>query len=727
MKKTTNMGIVGVLSGFVVLGVMARAEGEWDVPADKSKFHIFIFAGQSNMAGGFNGSHLYDDEGNYDPLTKPVPRVLQYKRGGWVPAAHPTTKHVKTSFSIPLPFAQKYLEEINDPDVRVGIFVTAFGGKAINFFVKGGTMHPAGTAQLPEHGTVKGFIWHQGESDNRLEEREAYAQKLHGLVRDVRGYVGDPNLPFVTGAFNPMWSFSNPYSIPPGPPADPEARDLRGSYEAQITTGNVLAHIDVLNKAAHVHSTGASHLVGHKRKLVDENGKLTGEIQGIRTDNTHFNRSGYTTLAHRYAELILDRPAFKADPVMIVAVPGRPFTFDLNRAACDISKNKLSFAAEDLPEWLKLNRDGVLTGAAPSEGETVFLITVTDRGGHVNRSNFRVVAGPAGAPTFKSDAYSRKAAVPCQPYEERVYYHFRKPESSDLFEPNNETVVFSKVDGPDWIRVHADGTFSGTPTAIDAGQTQSLTVKAADVDGEDTAIYTIPVLEKGYVWHDSFKYQPGVPWVAVGDRLSFDKSMPRDTWYVRTGHFPFTYTTPYSCYDVAGVLGANAYKFGRGTLRGMAFVLDGRRFGGKAGRVRFSIDLSDVVKPEPTGRARNIRNRRAKKREQMKAAGLIEEGKRHFFVSLYRCVLGDADGDAVEVVLGDDKLRGRNAEVSSSGDAQLTPLIARDYRPSDQGVQTLEFDYDGKGDILLTLSAVNHKQDAGGSRNFRNLSFRLIE
>ena len=81
----------------LVAGCPARSvtAGEWELPEDKSKFHIFLFAGQSNMAGGFNGSHLYDDEGNYDPLTKPLPRVLQYKRGGWVPAAHPTTKHVK--------------------------------------------------------------------------------------------------------------------------------------------------------------------------------------------------------------------------------------------------------------------------------------------------------------------------------------------------------------------------------------------------------------------------------------------------------------------------------------------------------------------------------------------------------------------------------------------------------------------------------------------------------
>ena len=699
----------------------------WRIPEDKSKFHIFIFAGQSNMAGGFNGSHLYDDEGNYNPLTKPVPRVLQYKRGGWAPAAHPTTRHVKTSFSIPLPFAQKYLEEIKDPEVKVGIFVTAFGGKAINFFVKGGSMHPRGTAALPKYGTVKGFVWHQGESDNRLEEREAYAQKLHGLVRDVRGYVSDPDLPFVTGAFNPQWAYSNPYSIPPGPPTDPEAKDPRGAYEAQITTGNVLAHIDVLNKAAHVHSTGASHLKGHKRKLVDENGKLTGETRGIKTDNTHFNRSGYTTLAHRYVDLILDRPAFKADPVMVVAVPGRQFTFDLRTAACDISKDKLTITAKDLPDWITMSSDGVLTGTAPAEGSTTFPISVTDMSGHVNRGHLRIVAGKAGAPRFKAEAYSRKPAVPGQLYQDRVYYHYRKPQSSDLFEPNNETVTFTKVDGPAWLKVHANGALSGTPTAADAGQTQKLTVRAADVDGEDTAVYTIPVLENGYVWYEGFKYQPDIPWIAVGDKLIFNKSMPKDTWYIRSGHFPFAYTTQYPCYDVAGALGANSYKFRTGSLRGMAFVLDGKRFGGEGGKVRFSIDLSDVEREEPKGRGRNIRNRRAKRAERLKAAGKIKEGERLFFVSLYRCVLGDAGGNAVEVVLGDDNLYGKNAEVTTRGTAQVTALASRDFKPSDQGVQALEFDYNGTGDILLVLSAVNERGVRGGGRNFRNLSFLRVD
>lgn len=215
--------------------------------------------------------------------------------------------------------------------------------------------------------------------------------------------------------------------------------------------------------------------------------------------------------------------------------------------------------------------------------------------------------------------------------------------------------------------------------------------------------------------------------MALGDRLSFNKTMPKDTWFIRSGHFPFTYTTPYSCYDVAGSLGSNAYKFRTGALRGVAFVLDGERLGGKAGKIRFTVDLSDVKKPEPTGRGRNIQNRRAKKAERLKAAGKIKEGERYFFVALYRSALSDAEGDAVELVLGDDNLYGKNAEVTTQGTAQVTPLVSRAYKPPDQGVQTLDFDYDGKGDILLVLSAVNDKGVGDGNRNFDNLSFQRID
>lgn len=728
LRATRSITCLGFLSAVVLLPQTAQAEGDWAVPEDPSKFHIFIFAGQSNMAGGFNESHLYDDEGNYDPVTDPVPRILQYRgKSGWRPAAHPLTRHVKTSFSLPLPFAERYLDSIDDPEVRVGIAISAFGGKAINFFMPGGTMHPGSAKHLKDIGTIKGFIWHQGESDNRMEERETYAQKFHALAKLIREYADDPDLPVITGAFNPQWAWSNPYSIPPGPEGNPETQEDKkrtwGAYESQITTGNVLAHIDVIGHAGHVHSAGAGHVSEHQRKLVDENGKPTGETKRVPTDNTHFNRHGYTTLGRRYAELILGRPAFKADPVIAVGTTGREFSFDLNAAACDIAGDKLSFAAEDLPKWLTLTPDGKLIGTPPAEGESTFPITVTDEGGLSYGSNFRLVTRVGGTPGFKAKNFSRKAAIPGRPYEDRVRYQWRKPQSSELLEPNNDTIRFSKVDGPGWLGVDADGRIYGIPTTEDAGKTQTLTVKAIDPDGETNATYTIPILGEDVLWHESFKYVADIRHRAVGDQLVFDRAMPTDTWFLKIGHFPAQNAEdPFVFTDLVANLSPESHKFSRGTLRALALVVDEKHFDGHSGKTQFNIDLPAEVEKEDKGRGAG---RRAKKKAALDPD--VAAGKdAHFIVSLYQFVPGDAPDAGFDLALAAKKIRGLAAPVSPAGGAKLTKLAERNYKMGEAGVQSLDFEYDGTGHILLVLSASRDVAETGGGRKFDNLSFKRI-
>jgi hypothetical protein len=714
--RVTNTIPAITITLFLVL--QAQAD-DWSIPSDPAKFHIFIFAGQSNMAGGFNDSHLYDDDGNYDPVTAPVPRVLQFKARKWIPAAHPLTRHVKTSFSLPLPFAEKYLAEIDDPDVKVGIYISAFGGKAMSFFTSGGAMHPGAAKSLPQYGTVKGFIWHQGESDNRMEERETYQAKLLGLVQNVRDYVGNPELPFVTGAFNPQWAYSNPYILPPAADAGAE---VFNRYESQQTTLNILAHIgDTLNKAAHVHSTGAGHVTEHQRKLVDD-GALTGETKRVREDKTHFNRHGYTTLGHRYAELILDRPAFKADPISLAAVPGRAIAFDLRTAACDISQDTLSFAAKDLPAWLQLSADGKMTGKPPTAGNTTVPVTVTDTSGGRNRSHLLIVASPAKPPVFRADNYSRRAAIPGQQYTDRVRYNYRKPQSSELHEANHDALTFSKVDGPTWISVQQDGTFVGTPPAADAGKLQTLTIQAADLDGADTARYSIAVLGADYLWHEAFDYVVDIRHRAVGEVLRFNKAMPTDTWFLKHGHFPAKPAEDYGFTDLTANLNPEAYKFGRGALNAMAIVVDRDRLAGRSGTVRLSLNLPA---PESASKSGRGAGRRAKKNAGVDPK-VLAGADAHFIVSLYQCVGLDSEGGGFEVVLVDRNSRGKPAQVSPTGGAVVTKLAEKNYRMTDTGEQTLEFEYDGRGDILLTLSASREATAFGGGRAFDDLSFRLM-
>lgn len=65
------------------------------------------------------------------------------------------------SFSLPIPFARKYLELPGGPQVTGGPVTKAYGGKQIGFFIKGNAMYPGGVSGLKKTGTCKGILWRQ--------------------------------------------------------------------------------------------------------------------------------------------------------------------------------------------------------------------------------------------------------------------------------------------------------------------------------------------------------------------------------------------------------------------------------------------------------------------------------------------------------------------------------------------------------------------------------------
>ena len=664
----------------------AKSEVEWDIPKDPSKFHIFIFAGQSNMAGGFKESHLYDDEGNYDPVTDPVSRVLQFRGKTWQPAAHPLTKHVKRSFSIPLPFAQKYLEEINDPEVKVGLVIRAFGGKAIDHFTRGGAYHPGpGLKELKKQGTFKGFIWHQGESDTtRVYRFTTYERKLHGLVADVRGYLDQADLPFVTGQISRHGSNEEP------------KKDYWSESTGVVT--RVLANVgDKMNHAAHIRSSGAATCTEHIRKLVDEDGKPTGKTMRMRNDPVHFNRSGYTTLAHRYVDAILDRPSFKNDPVRVIAVPGRVFTASLAEEVSDLSKSKLTFAGRDMPDWLTIAQDGTLSGTAPLVGTSACTITVTDNGDAVDTSKLVIVAREAGPPAFSGDSLKRPLAIAGREYKDRVRFDRVRAWSSEVYEPNGDSLTFTKVSGPDWLKVSDDGSFSGTPGPEDAGRTNTWTVKVADIDGSATATYSLEVLDSGTVWVEGFDYYADIKQEAVGDVVHFNAESPTDTWFLIHGSFPVN--EPKEYHDLHTSLSGQMHKFSKGTVCARAIALDERRFSGKKGRYRFRFNLFGVSSENA-----------------------------HFFVSIYDIDLGAAIEAGCTIKLVNRKSRGVAANVVAKGNAAVTKVAEKDYRITDgTGFQDLYFEYDGAGHILLVFSASRDTAERGGGSAFDDLNGAGVE
>ncbi len=104
--------------------------------------------------------------------------------------------------------------------------------------------------------------------------------------------------------------------------------------------------------------------------------------------------------------------------------------------------------------------------------------------------------------------------------------------ASQVTDPNpGDTITFTKIDGPDWLTIAADGTLSGTPTFGDTG-TQSFLVFAKDSVGTSTRAeltITLPnVLGNGTwntdadgSWGDSNKWTSHFPANGAGNTADF--------------------------------------------------------------------------------------------------------------------------------------------------------------------------------------------------------------
>ena len=171
-----------------------------DLPA-KADFHIFLLAGQSNMAG----------RGNIEPHHQKIhPRVLVLdQNGNWIPAQHPLhwDKPRLVGVGLGKSFAESLVEA--DPDVTIGLVPAACGGSPISAWLPGAFFeptksHPYDDAinrahQALKDGTLKGILWHQGEADSKADRAAHYQQKLEELIRRFRDDLGAPDVPFLIG------------------------------------------------------------------------------------------------------------------------------------------------------------------------------------------------------------------------------------------------------------------------------------------------------------------------------------------------------------------------------------------------------------------------------------------------------------------------------------------------------------------------------------------------
>lgn len=177
----------------------ARARAETSLPS-KEQFDLFLLVGQSNMAG--RGAVAAEDK-------QPHPRVLMLNQAGeWVAAVDPM-HFDKPAAGVGLGRSFAFIIAEANPGITIGLIPCAVGGSPIDAWKPGVFYQPTKSHPWDDAlrrskaalqvGTLKGILWHQGESDSSRELAAGYESKLHDLIARFRAELKAPAVPFVVG------------------------------------------------------------------------------------------------------------------------------------------------------------------------------------------------------------------------------------------------------------------------------------------------------------------------------------------------------------------------------------------------------------------------------------------------------------------------------------------------------------------------------------------------
>lgn len=172
------------------------------LPAKKD-LHLFLLAGQSNMAGRGTIKALTSAEAAPDPRILAIDTEI-----AWRPAMDPLHwDKVGAGVGLGKFFARAVADKT--PGVTVGLVPAACGGSPISVWEPG--KYFEGTKSRPyddalararramQDGTLKAILWHQGESDSSPQAAPLYEKRLVELIDRFRADLNAPDLPFIVG------------------------------------------------------------------------------------------------------------------------------------------------------------------------------------------------------------------------------------------------------------------------------------------------------------------------------------------------------------------------------------------------------------------------------------------------------------------------------------------------------------------------------------------------
>ncbi|MFD0893892.1 tandem-95 repeat protein [Luteolibacter ambystomatis] len=208
-----------------------------------------------------------------------------------------------------------------------------------------------------------------------------------------------------------------------------------------------------------------------------------------------------------------DAPTFTANPITGAgATEDAAFSGSVAGYASDIDAgDTLTFSKASGPAWLNVAANGTLGGTPANDdvGMNHFVIRVTDAAGATADSSLAItVANTNDAPAFPSNPVIGANAT-----EDVAYGSSLAGTASDV--DAGDTLSYSKVGGPTWLAIAANGTLSGTPVAGDVGS-NSFTVRATDSQGA-TADATLTITVGTLYYNGTWTNANGGSWPTVAN------------------------------------------------------------------------------------------------------------------------------------------------------------------------------------------------------------------
>ncbi len=200
--------------GVLLLGFLSCAgiAGDKKAKTAKNEYDVYLLIGQSNMAGRgemiasdtldiIEGVWLLNEKGEPEKAVAPLNKYSSIRKNIQLQQIGPGNAFGKTLYS--------------KTGKKILLVVNARGGSNIKAWLPGAEEKYLNeairrTKEATKYGTLKGILWHQGESNSRAPQ--SYMQQLKLVVSELRGQLDANDVPFVAGEIAPWHHNSDKFN-----------------------------------------------------------------------------------------------------------------------------------------------------------------------------------------------------------------------------------------------------------------------------------------------------------------------------------------------------------------------------------------------------------------------------------------------------------------------------------------------------------------------------------